>query len=187
MRFIGREDVKWLLTEQIPHLRRYARALTGDVHQADDLVQDCLERALRNYGRLRQRRSVRAWAFKILYREFLGRRRRKSRVSESGVDDDAASIAASQFERLHCQDVVGALGNLPHEQRAAVALVALEEVTYDEAARMLDIPVGTLRSRLSRGRAALRVAMSAEPDKEHDSPADSEQEEAPRAALRCVK
>lgn len=158
------------------------------MHQADDLVQDCLERALRNRGRLRRRGSVRAWAFKILYREFLGRRRRNSRCSEAEIHDDAVSEAAGQIERLHCRDVLDALENLSDEQRAAVTLVALEDVAYDDAARMLGVPVGTLRSRLSRGRAALRVAMNPEPRAAmEDSPHAGEQGAPRRATLRRIK
>ena len=158
------DDIKWLLAEQIPHLRRYARALTGDVHQAGDLVQDALETALKKRRLLRQKSSVRAWVFKIMYRRFLARKRRKSRIVDAEVRDDAVIEPAGQLRRLHCLDVLSALDALPDDQRAAVTLVALEDVSYDSAAEILGVPVGTLRSRVSRGRATLRAAAGAVSD-----------------------
>lgn len=131
---------------------------------------------------------MRGWVFKILYREFLTRRRRKSRLVDAGIAEDALSEPARQFGRAHCRDVLSALTRLPDEQRAAVTLVAVEDVAYDEAARILGVPVGTLRSRLSRGRAALREAFDAPAGETADSALLTDPPE-PNAApvLRRVK
>lgn len=151
-----------MIAEQIPHLRRFARALTGDVHEADDLVQDCLERALRKRALWFGRGSIRAWMFKILHREFLNKKRRARPTGAEPPAEEGAggSEAPRQIDLVHCAEVLAALDRLPDEQRAAVTLVALEELAYDDAARILEIPVGTLRSRLSRGRAALKDSLA---------------------------
>lgn len=184
---IGNSDVKWLLVEQIPHLRRFARALTGDADQADDLVQDSLERALRNRFGLRRKSSIRAWSFRILYREFLSQRRRKKPSSDVDVYEIETPVAASQMEQLQCRDVLDALCRLPADQRAAVSLVALEDVPYDDAARILCIPLGTLRSRLSRGRAALRTLTDYEEVVADENVTNAAGLSNKRVALRRVK
>lgn len=154
---IDSNDVKWLLAEQIPHLRRYARALTGDVHEADDLVQDCLERAIRKRRLWLRRGSIRAWAFKILYRTHISRRRLvREKAQTIDVADAGLAVAPLQLAAIRCGEALQALSLLPDDQRAAVTLVAIEDFAYDDAARILGVPLGTLRSRLSRGRAALR-------------------------------
>lgn len=137
------------------------------MHQADDLVQDALETALKKRRLLQRKSSVRAWVFKIMYRRFLARKRRKNRIVDAEVRDDAVIEPAGQLRRLHCLDVLSALDALPDDQRAAVTLVALEDVSYDSAAEILGVPVGTLRSRVSRGRAALRAAAGAALDESH--------------------
>ena len=148
---------------EIPHLQRFARSLCGSKSEGDDLVQDALERAWRKRDSWRQEGSVRSWLFKILYRVFLNSRRGE-RIPHEELSED--TMAASGVEslppqeaRLMADDMVRALAALPEEQRSPVLLVALENVSYEEAAAILDIPVGTLRSRLSRGRETLRRSM----------------------------
>jgi RNA polymerase sigma-70 factor (ECF subfamily) len=143
----------------VPALRRYARALTHDADRADDLVQDCLERAIRKRGLWRPSGSVRSWVFRILlniYRNDL-RRTRRAPVSLSldGLRGDPAGPDA-QPGRLALAETARAMQALPPEQREVLLLVAVEEMSYAEAASALSIPVGTLMSRLARGRAALR-------------------------------
>jgi RNA polymerase sigma-70 factor (ECF subfamily) len=151
------DDVKWLIAREIPHLRRYALALVGDADEADDVLQDCLERALRKRSLWRREGSIKSWLFKILYNVHIGRlRRRRPSVSIDAENMEFAAPAA-QESRIHCQNIAMALAALPVEQRAAILLVTLEGMSYDTAADILDVPVGTVRSRLSRGRDALRT------------------------------
>lgn len=150
------EEIEWLLGREIPHLRRYALALMQHREAADDLVQDCLERALRKRHLWRYPGNVRSWLFRILYRLFVNQHARRGRtVSLEDLGEGPAEPPRHEAG-LACRDVVSALQRLPGEQRAAILLVALEGTPYDEAAHILDIPIGTLRSRLSRGREALR-------------------------------
>ncbi len=181
------KDVKWLMVREIPHLRRYARTLTGDAAQADDLTHDALERAIRKRRQWRGKGSLRAWLFKILYREFIEGRRNKIRNAPRVPLEEAGeklSHGAPQLHAVQVRDVMAALAQLPDDQRAAVTLIAVEGFTYDEAAQILDAPAGTLRSRLSRGRAALRGLMD-DPPFEADADDTQEAERAPR--LRQVK
>lgn len=161
-------DLKWLIAREIPHLRRYARALTRNEVEADDIVQEALEKALRKSGQWRRIGSVRAWLFTTLYRTFLNSRRKAGAQAQPHATDgdmESALVAAGQSEPasqegpLVWRDVTVALDRLPEEQRAALLLVTLEDLSYDEAAAVLDIPIGTLRSRVSRARESLRQSM----------------------------
>lgn len=159
-------ETKWMIAREIPHLRRYALVLAGDPAAADDLVQDTLERAIRKRHLWTRRGSIRGWLFRILYRTFLNQavRRRRARA-EVGLDDaPPLSERPRQEIGLVCRDIAEAMRALPDEQRAAIALTAIEGMSYDEAAEALDVPVGTLRSRLSRGRDRLRDLYAAEPE-----------------------
>ncbi|HEV2160029.1 RNA polymerase sigma factor [Bradyrhizobium sp.] len=148
----------------IPALRRYARALVRDRAAADDLVQDCLERAV---SRWHQRRdgSVRAWLFTILHNLAVSQFRQAATRGRHMPIDDAGErelvSAAAQEHRLAYQDVLNKLARLPEEQRAVLLLVAVEDFSYAEAAKMLDVPVGTVMSRLSRARERLQQEMEA--------------------------
>lgn len=144
----------------VPALRRYARALTHDPDRADDLVQDSLERAIRKRGLWRPSGSVRSWMFRILlnvYRNDIRRLRRSlaplSLEALPGSDPAGPDV---QPGRLALAETARAMQALPDEQREALLLVAVEEMSYAEAAAVLSIPVGTLMSRLARARATLR-------------------------------
>ena len=150
------------ITALIPRLRRYARALTGDRSFADDLVQDTLERA---WGRLhlwRPGSDLRAWLFTIMHNLHVNQAR--TRRSEDSIDlrNEPMEFAArpSQEERLEIRDLTMALRRLPDGQREVLLLVGLEEMSYQEAAKVLAVPLGTVMSRLSRGRERLRALMS---------------------------
>ena len=153
-----------LITQQIPRLRRYARALTGDRSAADDLVQDTLERALSRFHLWRQGSDLRAWLFTIMHNIYVNQVRSRVRQQHEALDD-----AATDGGRTHdpdwaeLRDIDEALSRLPEDQRAVVLLVGLEQFTYEEAARVLDIPIGTVMSRLSRGRDRLRLMLAAAP------------------------
>jgi len=157
-------DIVRTIEPLIPALRRYARALVHDPWDADDLVQDCLERAI---GRWHQRRSdgnSRAWLFAILHNLAMTRLRRVARQPPMVPieREEAASSRAMQEARLHCQDMLDALAQLPDEQRSVLLLVAVEDLSYKEVAQVLDIPVGTVMSRLSRARERLHKLLSGE-------------------------
>lgn len=147
------------VVEQIPRLRRYARALTRDAVAADDLVQDTLERAL---GRLHlwQPGNVRAWLFSIMHNVFVNQVRSPR---PDAVSDDAPPeqpVRAEQADRLEVRDLQAALDRLSAEHREVLLLVGLEELPYADAARVLGVPVGTVMSRLSRARERLRMQLA---------------------------
>lgn len=147
------------LLPHIPRLRRYARALTGEPGRADDLVQDTLERALTRFT-LWPPRDLRPWLFSIMHNLFVSQLRRP-RVVEYVEDGGADDVRApSTLDRLELRDLDRALLTLPEPQREVLLLVALEELSYDETAKVLGIPLGTVMSRLSRARDGLRLALS---------------------------
>jgi len=149
-------------------LRRFARSLLrGDRERADDLVQDCVERALCYWHRRRQDRELRGWLFTILYHRFITEERRRRREFQHRPLDDVPEAELPGFEgaqerALACRDLARALGELPPEQRAVLLLVAAREATYQQAAGTLGVPIGTVMSRLSRGRERLRRRMNEE-------------------------
>jgi RNA polymerase sigma-70 factor (ECF subfamily) len=147
--------VSALILEQVPALRRYARALTGDRERADDLVQDTLARALSRIHLWRPAASIRPWLFTIMHNLFLNEVRRTSRIVPLAADP-AEPAADRADSRVLIEEVDRALAQLPEDQRAALLLVGVEEMSYQDAARILAIPMGTLMSRLSRGREHLR-------------------------------
>ena len=153
-----------LITQQIPRLRRYARALTGDRSAADDLVQDTLERALSRFHLWREGSDLRAWLFTIMHNVYVNQVRSRVRQQHEALDDSAAeAIRYHEPDWAELRDMDDALARLPDDQRAVVLLVGLEQFTYEEAARVLDIPLGTVMSRLSRGRERLRLMLAAAP------------------------
>jgi len=151
------------VTPHIPRLRRYARALLGDVVSADDLVQDTLERALSKFSLWRRNSDLRAWLFTIMHNVYVNQARAASRRAHLMVDTqevDAPVVQATQEHSLALRDMSRALIQLPDEFREVVLLVGLEQMSYDEVARVLDVPIGTVMSRLSRGREKLRQLMA---------------------------
>jgi RNA polymerase sigma-70 factor (ECF subfamily) len=144
----------------VPALRRYARALTRNADLADDLVQDCLERAISRPGLFRPTGSLRAWLFTILlnlYRNGLRTSRRRGWMVEFDAITEP-SIPAPQLGHIALAEIARAIDALPSDQREALLLVVLEGLPYQEAADILKIPLGTLMSRLGRARATLRLA-----------------------------
>jgi RNA polymerase sigma-70 factor, ECF subfamily len=168
-------DFARLLDEQIPRLRRYARALTRDVSRADDLVQSCLVRAIAKQHLWEPGTDLRAWLFTILHNQHVNDVRRSNREGGNIDVDDMASVLVANTDptssrQLH--ELERALNRLPLEQRESILLVGLEGLRYDEAASILGVPIGTVRSRLSRGREALRKLMGLD---ELDAPAAAAQ------------
>ncbi len=152
-------------TQYIPRLRRYARALTGDASAADDLVQDTLERALVKHSLWREGTDLRAWLFTVMHNVFVNQIRSAAASRTVPMDDAIADLPHPQTtDRLEIRDLDTALQALPDEQRTVLLLVGLEQMTYDEAARVLEVPIGTVMSRLSRGRERLRRLMQGMPE-----------------------
>ena len=152
------------LVAALPRLRRYARVLTGDAHRADDLVQDTLARAWDKRRLWRAGSDLRAWLFTIMHNvhvnQFSLRQRERAHVSLDADDGPEAgwevSVRATQSDRIELNEVFAQIGQLPVEQREVLILAAVEELRYDEIARLLGVPVGTVMSRLSRARERLK-------------------------------
>ncbi len=148
------------MTQMIPQLRRYARALVNSRDQADDLVQDCLERAISRRHLWDDRRAIRPWLFTILHNIYANAARRFNRmpgmISMQQVEETVT--AASEID-LTLQDLEHALDQLSDEHREILILVGLEQMSYKEAGEILDIPMGTVMSRLTRARKKLRALM----------------------------
>jgi RNA polymerase sigma factor (sigma-70 family) len=143
----------------IPRLRRYARALVGDRATADDLVQDTLERAWSKLHLYRHGTDLRAWLFTVMHNVHVNRVRaaRPTDPLEDGMPELAQR--ATQADALLVRDLERAVAALPAEQREVLLLVALEDLSYDETARVLGIPIGTVMSRLARAREKVRLMM----------------------------
>lgn len=157
-------DFAGLLQAQIPRLRRYASVLTYNKSDADDLVQECLARALAAQHRWQPDTNLYAWLSTILHNVYVdGIRRAKREALRIAIDRVAGTIAtpAEAERRLEMRDLARALEELPEGRRAAVFLVQFEGLSYETAAAILGIPVGTVRSRLSRAREQLRILMGA--------------------------
>jgi RNA polymerase sigma-70 factor (ECF subfamily) len=168
-----------LLEPLIPALRRYARSLLRDRTAADDLVQDCLERAIAHWNQRRVDGDTRRWVFTILHNLAMTELKRRSTRS-SDIDVESAenwlSTPPSQEDGLHHRALLRALGALPEDQRAVILLVSIEDLSYADAAKILDVPIGTVMSRLSRAREKLLKSI-------RETPA----EPAGRSHLRRVK
>ena len=150
-----------IIVQHIPRLRRYARALVGDRYAADDLVQDTLERAWNKLHLWRPGSDMRAWLFSIMHNVFVNQVRSRRHEVEVRIEElPRVAVRATQGQNLEVADVDRALRALPAEQREVVLLVSIEDLTYEEVSRALDIPIGTVMSRLSRGRERLRQIMS---------------------------
>ncbi|MDO8277133.1 MAG: RNA polymerase sigma factor [Burkholderiaceae bacterium] len=174
-----------LLTAQLPGLRRYARALTGNAWAADDLVQDTLERACAKWRLWVVGTNLRAWLFTLMHNLYLnqqrGARLAQASVSIDDLEDELHAPAARSDDAL---DLMNCLQRLPPQQRAVLLLVTLEDMSYEETARVLAVPVGTVMSRLSRARTRLRELMDAAP--RLATPADSSASSMP-PTLRRLK
>ncbi len=151
----------------IPALRSYAWALLRNRQDADDLVHDCLLRALDRLHTRRPDAELKPWLFAILHNLFISRTRWarvRARTEPMNATHEATlGTAPSQESELRWKELVAAVDRLPHDQRAVVLLVTVEDMSYAEVAKVLDVPVGTVVSRLSRARERLRRALDGEP------------------------
>jgi RNA polymerase sigma-70 factor (ECF subfamily) len=186
-----RETIRAVETH-IPALRRFARALLrGDGERADDLVQDCIERALCHWHKRRPDRDLRGWLFTILYNRFITEQFRRRREGHCSLDDLAEAqlpgCDGAQERTLALRDLRRGLALLPQDQQAVLLLVGIEDSSYGEAARILGVPIGTVMSRLSRGRERLRRYMTDGPPMVHGSARpDANTGRLPRVAGREV-
>jgi RNA polymerase sigma-70 factor (ECF subfamily) len=150
----------------IPALRRYARSLLRDWQDADDLVHDCLVRALDQIHTRREDGELRAWLFAIMHNLFVSRVRRNKTggrtVSIEDASEDALTVRASQDVHMQGRDLLRALDALSEEHRSVLLLVSVEDLSYAEVSQVLGIPIGTVMSRLSRARERLRLMMEGE-------------------------
>ncbi|MDQ8020984.1 MAG: sigma-70 family RNA polymerase sigma factor [Moraxellaceae bacterium] len=155
------------IVAEIPRLRRFARALTGDAYRADDLVQDTLERAL-NKWMLWRPGNLRAWLLTIMHHVFISQARSHKTV-EYYPEEMLPEVSArgAQDEGLALRDLDRALARLSLDQRQVLLLVTLEELSYEETARVLNIPVGTVMSRLYRARERLRALLASQDGSAH--------------------
>jgi RNA polymerase sigma-70 factor (ECF subfamily) len=158
------------LIAALPRLRRYARVLTGDAARADDLVQDTLARGLEKRALWKAGTDLRAWLFAIMHNVFINQRARAQRDARNVSLDDhdggdawLLPVHPTQFTRVELTEVLRDVGRLPVEQREVLLLAAVEELRYEEIATALAIPVGTVMSRLSRGRERLRRMSGEQP------------------------
>ncbi|MBS3896379.1 RNA polymerase sigma factor [Silanimonas sp.] len=155
-------NVRDAVCEMLPRLRRLARALTGHVHDADDLVQVAVERALARAPQWQPDRPVQAWLYGILRNAWIDEQRARKRqqpfhAPEEAGEDVGVSSIDHYVEQL---SMAAAMARLPDEQRLAVSLVLVEGLSYAEAAAVMEVPVGTLTSRLARGRQALQAILA---------------------------
>lgn len=151
-----------LVSEHIPNLRRYARVLVRDSVHAEDLVQDCLERAISREALWRQGTNLRAWLFTILHNLYINQYVRHGSVAVVVplLDEHALlSVPARQYHSVTLKDLARAFDDLPEQEQQVVLMVGLEGMQYEDAAEALGVPMGTVKSRLSRARRRLRKLM----------------------------
>ena len=157
------------IVEHIPSLRRYARSLTGDPWAADDLVQDTLERACGKWRLWVAGTNLRAWLFTLMHNLFANQVRRSARQSRTGLevdlDDVSDQLADPQAAPDVALDLQRCLLRLPEDQRAVLLLVTLEDMPYAAVASILQVPIGTVMSRLSRARSRMRELMDGAADR----------------------
>lgn len=168
-----------LMVAQIPALRRYARALTGDTWAADDLVQDTLERACGKWRLWLVGSNLRAWLFSVMHNLFVNQLRHSSgdgRPEMLDIDDLADELSTPASSQDQALDLQRCLLRLPPEQREVLLLVSMEDMTYAEIAKLTGVPLGTVMSRLSRARVRLQALLdaparvSADPAEGHVAP-----------------
>jgi RNA polymerase sigma-70 factor, ECF subfamily len=157
----GPEEISERIVELLPRLRRFARSLSRNQHDADDLVQSAVERAWRNLGQLKPGAALHSWMFRIMKNAWIDDRRARGRRGEVALPEDSGDHPAVNPTDMNANlwSVSEAMDKLPEEQRLAVALVLVEGLSYKEASELLEIPMGTLTSRLARGRVALATAL----------------------------
>lgn len=150
------------LVSLIPRLRRFAMALAGRRDLAEDLLHSALERALRNWGSFQNGRRLDSWMFKIMQNHWIDTRRAAASATLHDLDD-SDYLGEDGRQVVEARDEVraarAAFDALPEEQRVVLSLVVLDDLSYAEAADTLNVPIGTIMSRLSRARASMAAHM----------------------------
>jgi RNA polymerase sigma-70 factor (ECF subfamily) len=156
------EEIGERIVLLLPRLRRFARSLSRNQHDADDLVQSGIERAWRHLGQFKPGANLASWMFGIMKNAWLDNLRARHRRGEVALPEDSGEHPAVSPVDTNTElwSVSEAMSKLPEGQRLAVALVLVEGLSYKEAAEALEIPMGTLTSRLARGRTALAAALA---------------------------
>jgi RNA polymerase sigma-70 factor (ECF subfamily) len=149
------------LVSNIPSLRAFAYSLCGNATRADDLVQETMVKAWANFASFQEGTNLRAWLFTILRNEFYSQMRKKGREVEDadGKIADKQPALGNQESHVELQDLKSALAELPEDQREAIILIGASGLAYEEAAEICGVPVGTMKSRVSRARKALTELM----------------------------
>jgi RNA polymerase sigma-70 factor (ECF subfamily) len=155
----AREAFADALVAQLPALRRFAAALSGSLPMADDLVQDCIERALRKSDQLREPHRLGAWLRTIMHNVFVNEIRRRRYEPTQDIEKLADELSFSESDPAATRDFVRAMNSLTAEHREILLLAGLEGLSYREIAATLDLPIGTVMSRLARARGRLREAL----------------------------
>lgn len=151
------------IVDHLPRLRRYARALTGDSAMSEDLVQDTVERALARIDLFRPGSRLDAWLMSVMHNLYVSQVRRRALLPQEDSADELAHespVRGTQTDALEVRDLDRALARLAPPQREVLLLISLEEFTYEEAAHILGVPVGTVMSRLARAREKLRAILA---------------------------
>lgn len=177
------------IVDQIPALRRYARALTGDAWAADDLVQDTLERACSKWRLWAAGSDLRAWLFTVMHNLFANQVRRATRQAQSStvdIDDVAHELVAPDANPGNAMDLQRCLLRLPPDQRAVLLLVSVEDMSYADVAKITGVPIGTVMSRLSRARSRLQALLDAPAHSAGQKPT-SDSSVTPATTLRRLK
>jgi len=167
------ENLRVQIEALIPRLRRYARALVRDPVAADDLVQDCLARALRKIHLWEKGTDLRAWLFTILHNQHISLARlamRQRAIVELQKRKSGLALSPNQIARLELRDLERAIARLPDRQRSVILLIGLKGLSYQEAASVVNLPVGTVRSQVSRGRETLRTMTGLFPSRQNRPP-----------------
>jgi RNA polymerase sigma-70 factor (ECF subfamily) len=164
----GEPSVRQAMLTAIPHLRAFAISLTGNVDQADDLVQTALMRGLENLDKFQPGTSMQAWLFTILRNHFYTelRKRRREVEDPDGAMAQRIAVMPAQCARLDFSDMQSALAKLNVEQREALLLVTAEGVSYEEAAQICGTSIGSIKSRVNRARTRLAELLALDPEED---------------------
>jgi RNA polymerase sigma-70 factor (ECF subfamily) len=160
------DEIYQLIAQEIPRLRRYARFLARNADQADDLVQECLTRAVSNIDRWQPGTNMNAWLLVILHNIFINevKRRRPVLTSDGVIEQHGGGTSGGQEERIYLNNVQQAFDKLSTDHKEILLMIAVEGLQYEEAAAILNVPIGTVRSRISRARESLRELLAGQPE-----------------------
>ncbi|WP_284736017.1 sigma-70 family RNA polymerase sigma factor [Dongia deserti] len=163
------EELSELIEQEIPRLRRYAMFLARDPEKADDLVQECLVRAIDNIDKFQPGTNIRSWLMTILHNIFVNEtKKRRPLLTQDGVIERSTPIEGGQEARHQMRDVQRAFEALSWQHRQIIWFICVEQMDYNEVARQLEVPVGTVRSRLCRAREHLKQLIELESKGKND-------------------